>query len=97
MTSLQDARFLWHHNNNPDDKLIEYRMWVHKFRNTLLPAIATYILLKAVMNDDNDDKDFRDLLNETSIVKIDWFPFQPLMNLLSLWRKHRKKKELKDL
>ncbi|XP_061170947.1 uncharacterized protein LOC133180435 [Saccostrea echinata] len=41
-------RFLWHEDNNPEKRLIEYRMTVHVFGNSPSPAIATYGLRKTV-------------------------------------------------
>ncbi|XP_076045077.1 uncharacterized protein LOC143027605 [Oratosquilla oratoria] len=41
-------RFFWYKNNDPDERLIEYRMTVHVFGNTPSPAIATYGLRKSV-------------------------------------------------
>ena len=35
-------RFLWFRNNNPTEKVADYRMTVHLFGNTSSPAIATY-------------------------------------------------------
>lgn len=46
-------RFLWHEDNNPDKKLIEYRMTVHVFGNSPSPAIATYGLRKTVKEVEN--------------------------------------------
>ena len=39
-------RFLWYEDNNPDGRIIEFRMKVHLFGNTSSPAVATYGLRK---------------------------------------------------
>ena len=39
-------RFLWYENNDPEGKIIEYRMKVHIFGNTSSPAVATFGLRK---------------------------------------------------
>lgn len=45
--------FFWHHDNNPDNELLEYRMCVHVFGNCPSPAVATYGLRKCVTSDTN--------------------------------------------
>lgn len=39
--------FIWHRDNNTENELIEYRMWVHVFGNSPSPAVATLGLRKA--------------------------------------------------
>ncbi|XP_061432402.1 uncharacterized protein LOC133358195 isoform X1 [Lethenteron reissneri] len=41
-------RFLWYHNNNVDDRFVEYRIKVHVFGNSPSPAVATYGLRRTV-------------------------------------------------
>lgn len=47
-------RFFWYRNNDPCDRLIEYRMCAHVFGNSPSPAVATYCLRKTVEDAEND-------------------------------------------
>lgn len=40
-------RFLWYHDNHPDNEVVEYRMRVHIFGNSPSPPIAIYGLRRA--------------------------------------------------
>lgn len=51
-------RFFWYQGNNPDNKLVEYRMRVHVFGKCPSPAIATFGLRKTVENCDKDVQNF---------------------------------------
>jgi hypothetical protein len=43
-------RFLWYENNDPEGKIMEYRMKVHIFGNTSSPAVATFGLRKTAQD-----------------------------------------------
>lgn len=47
-------RFFLYQDNNPDNKLVEYRMRVHVFGNCPSPAIAPFGSRRTVANCDND-------------------------------------------
>lgn len=51
-------RFFWYRNSDPSDELIEYRMRVHVFGNTPLPAVAMYGLQKTVEKANYDVKEY---------------------------------------
>ena len=51
-------RFFWYQGNNPDNKLVEYRIRVHVFGNCPSPAIATFGLRRTVENCDKDVQNF---------------------------------------
>lgn len=40
-------RFLWYHNNDPEEEIVEYRMTVHVFGNSPSPAVVIFGLRKA--------------------------------------------------
>ena len=43
-------RFLWYANNDPQQRLVDYRMRVHVFGNTTSPAVAMYGLRRTAQN-----------------------------------------------
>lgn len=47
-------RFIWYDNNDPTNKLIEYRMCKHVFGNSPSPAVASYGLRKTVQECENE-------------------------------------------
>eukprot|EP00079_Xenopus_tropicalis_P036616 XP_017950387.1 PREDICTED: uncharacterized protein LOC101733460 [Xenopus tropicalis] len=47
-------RFLWHHDNNINSEVIEYRMKVHVFGNSPSPAVATYGLRRTACEGENE-------------------------------------------
>ncbi|XP_067273612.1 uncharacterized protein [Pseudorasbora parva] len=47
-------RFLWFHENNPEDELTEYRMKVHVFGNSPSPAVAIYCLRRAAQEGEEE-------------------------------------------
>lgn len=51
-------RFFWYEGNDPDNKLVEFRMSKHVFGNSPSPAIATYGLHKSVEQSDDDVRKF---------------------------------------
>lgn len=51
-------RFIWHHDNDMDKPLTDYRMTVHVFGNSPSPAVATYGLRKSVSEADDDVRNF---------------------------------------
>lgn len=51
-------RFFWYRENDPGQKLIEYRMRAHVFGNSPSPAVATYGLRKSVEKADDDVREF---------------------------------------
>ena len=57
-------RFLWFRNNDPQNEVIDYRMKVHLFGNTSLPAVATFGLKKTAKEEEHkfgqDAKEFVD-------------------------------------
>ena len=59
-------RFLWYRNNDPSEKLIEYRMTVHVFGNTPSPSVATYGLRQSVA--DHPDSAIRELVRRNFYV-----------------------------
>lgn len=44
-------RFLWHHDNDLNKDIVEYRMEVHVFGNSPSPAVAIYCLRRAAVKD----------------------------------------------
>lgn len=59
-------RFLWYRNNDPSDRLIEYRMTVHVFGNTPSPSVATYGLRQSVA--DHPDPEIREIVQRNFYV-----------------------------
>ena len=51
-TQRNFLRFFWFKDNNPDSELVEYRMYVHVFGDSSLPAVATYGLRKTAVGKD---------------------------------------------
>lgn len=51
-------RFLWFHNNDPSEDIIEYRIRVHVFGNSPSPAVAIYCLRQSVKDGDPEVKNF---------------------------------------
>lgn len=47
-------RFFWFRNNDPTDKVVEYRMRVHVFGNSPSPAVATYGLRRAALHGEDE-------------------------------------------
>lgn len=47
-------RFLWYHNNNFNDEVVEYRLCVHVFVNSPSPAVAIFGLRKAAIYSEKD-------------------------------------------
>ena len=47
-------RFLWFHNHQLDDEVVEYRMKVHVFGNCPSPAVAIYGLKRTAMEGEQD-------------------------------------------
>lgn len=43
-------RFLWFKDNKPSNEIVEYRMKVHVFGNSLSPAVAIYGLHRAAQH-----------------------------------------------
>ena len=58
-------RFFWYEENNPHNRLVEYRMRVHVFGNCASPAVATYCLRKAV---EKADEDVQNVVNQNFYV-----------------------------
>lgn len=58
-------RFLWFHENNPENELTEYRMKVHVFGNSPSPAVAIYCLRCAAQEGETDfGEDARQFVEE---------------------------------
>jgi hypothetical protein len=62
-------RFIWYEDNDPNKRLMEYRMCKHVFGNSPSPAIATYGLRKTVAECDTEfGSDVRQFVNRNFYV-----------------------------
>ena len=61
-------RFFWYLDNNPDNKLVEYRMRVHVFGNSPSPAVASYGLLKTASISGNYGLDVQEFVSKDFYV-----------------------------
>jgi hypothetical protein len=61
-------RFLWYEDNDPQKRVVEYRMNVHLFGNGPSPAVATFGLRKTVADEEKHGEEVKDFVNRNFYV-----------------------------